>query len=129
MRATCLLFGVRLDDVGTHALPWSDLSALIRWAPPDSPIVRAMHPEIGEWATALKTNQILADGVDVSQWANFQRGGGKGSKPKPYPRPGDKTRRKFGARRMRRGEAQEWLARRRRGLGRQLAREDVVLDE
>lgn len=82
----------------------------------DSPIVRAAHPEVAEWASTAKTNAILADGFDVSQWANYQRGGGKGSKPRPYPRPGDRSTRKFGTRRMTRQEVQSWLARRRQGL-------------
>lgn len=78
--------------------------------------MRAMNPEIAEWATPLKTNQIVADVFDATAWANYQRAGGKGSKPKPYPRPGDKTKKKFGTRRMSRMEAQQFLARRRRGL-------------
>lgn len=105
-----------MDDLGTFALPWSDLHALITWAPEDSPIMRAIHPEVSEWASRVKTNSILADAIDVAQWANYQRGGGKGSKPKPYPRAGSRSRTTFGKRRMDRAEARAWLKKRRQGL-------------
>lgn len=78
--------------------------------------MRALHPEVAEWSSRIKTNSILADAVDVAQWANYQRGGGRGSKPKPYPRPGDRQRKKFGTRLMSPAEAREWLAKRRQGL-------------
>lgn len=116
MRATCLQFGVRLDDLGTYALPWSDLAALIQWAPADSPIMRAVHPEVAEFATPMKTNQILADHFDATAWGNYQRAHGKGSRPKPYPRPGDRSKQRFGSRRMSRAEARRFLERRRQGL-------------
>lgn len=40
------------------------------------------------WASRGTTNYLLAHVVDRLASANHQRGGGKGSKPKPIPRPG-----------------------------------------
>lgn len=46
---------------------------------------RAQHPDSEEWGLP---EQLLAAVFDVLNMANYQRGGGKGSKPKPLPRPG-----------------------------------------
>lgn len=40
--------------------------------------------EYVEWGT---TDWLLAGVLDVLQGANWQRGGGKGQRPKPIPRP------------------------------------------
>lgn len=37
--------------------------------------------------------QLMASAVDVLQWANHQRAGGKGSKPTPLDRPADLLKR------------------------------------
>lgn len=43
------------------------------------------------WST---TDHLLAHVVDAARGANWQRGGGKGPRPKPVPRPGkDGTKR------------------------------------
>lgn len=38
------------------------------------------------WTTA---DYLAADQADSLTWANWQRAGGKGQKPKPIPRPAD----------------------------------------
>lgn len=40
------------------------------------------------WSTSTMTNLLLASIADIGAMANWQRGGGKGSKPKPIKRPG-----------------------------------------
>lgn len=42
--------------------------------------------ELDQWGTA---EHLLAAIYDALKGANWQRGGGKGTKPKPLPRPGD----------------------------------------
>jgi len=52
-----------------------------------------MHPEFSAWATRVKTNGILADIYDVLsdiRYALITIGGGKPTKPNPYPRPNAK---------------------------------------
>lgn len=44
-----------------------------------------LDPQGAGWGI---TEHLLAASVDVLQGANWQRGGGKGTKPKPLPRPG-----------------------------------------
>lgn len=45
------------------------------------------HGDIVRWSD---TEYLLAAIVDVLAWANWQRGQGKGPKPKPIRRPTDK---------------------------------------
>lgn len=41
-------------------------------------------------------DHLLAGAVDALRGANWQRGGAKGSKPKPIPRPGTSTQARHG---------------------------------
>ena len=45
--------------------------------------------EMGSDNAWTVTDHLLADAVDALNGANFQRGGGKGEKPKPVPRPAE----------------------------------------
>ena len=72
-------------DLGTHRLSWRRLSVLIANLPKESATVREMlGAQFVEWST---TDWLLAGVIDVLQGANWQRGGGKGSRPKPVERP------------------------------------------
>jgi hypothetical protein len=60
---------------------------LIGQLPSDSATIRAMAedappsdtpPDSGRWAL---TDQLLGHALDALQWANWQRGGGKGNRP------------------------------------------------
>lgn len=55
---------------------------------PRSAIARALDPEGALWADPAMANFLLAAVVDHLAAANWQRSGGKGSRPKPVPRPG-----------------------------------------
>ncbi len=60
---------------------------LIENLPDDSATGRALSGATGaEWTT---TDHLLAGIYDTLRVANWQRGGGKGRRPKPIPRPGD----------------------------------------
>lgn len=81
--------GLRLRDCPSRALNWRDVILVIRYAARDSPIQRALADDDGPiWGTS---DYLLAMTVDALHAANYQRGGGKGTKPKPLPRPGDTT--------------------------------------
>ncbi|MCG5460852.1 hypothetical protein MED01_004278 [Micromonospora sp. MED01] len=80
-----------------------ELLVLVRHLPPDSPLGIALHGEAGRWST---TDHLLASTVELLAGANWQRGGGKGSKPKPLPRPdarAEKRRREYVGRLQRLG--------------------------
>jgi hypothetical protein len=57
---------------------------LIRYLPPESSL-RAERDEGAGWSLS---DHLLASAVDALRGGNWQRSGGKGSKPKPIPRPG-----------------------------------------
>jgi hypothetical protein len=51
----------------------------------DSHYLRSLFGESADWSV---TDQLLALIADLLAAANWQRGGGKGTRPKPLPRPG-----------------------------------------
>jgi len=59
--------------------------------PPESRFLRAATNGKTEWSA---TEHLLAAAVDTLQSANWQRGGGKGSRPKPIKRPGSEAQEK-----------------------------------
>ena len=90
-------FGLRSRMLGNGRLTWGDVRVIVSNPPLDSPLRRAFSDN-HEWPWT-RTDHLLALVVDVLQLANWQRGGGKGSKPKPIPRPGSREveTRRFGA--------------------------------
>lgn len=62
----------------------SRLLARILNLPPESAFIRAIAPQAawtpGEYLLAMAVDQLAA--------ANYQRGGGRGTRPDPVPRPG-----------------------------------------
>jgi hypothetical protein len=78
-----------------------------------------MLERVGEAAMWGPAENMLAATVDLLQAANWQRSGGKGSRPKPWPRPGvsDPNAKRFGNQKM---TVEQWhahKARRRHRLG------------
>jgi len=65
--------------------PMKVLRLLVR-LPRESRFVRAAGGAQHEWGTG---DYLLAQAVDLLAGANYQRGGGKGRRPKPIPRPAD----------------------------------------
>lgn len=59
--------------------------ALIEHLPAGS----ALWQELGYDGAWTPETHLLAQAVDLLAGANYQRGGGKGEKPKPLPRPSD----------------------------------------
>lgn len=54
--------------------------------PRESRFVAAVGGPSHEWSTS---EYLLAQILDLTAGGNYQRGGGKGRRPKPVPRPGD----------------------------------------
>lgn len=87
LRYDLFLAGRSLDDLGSPGFSWLDLRALMLWSPTTSAYARAALGTDVAQAAALDV-QLLYLVVDLLAGGNWQRGGGKGSKPKPMKRPG-----------------------------------------
>lgn len=92
---TLLELGLDLNDLGTERLSWSRLWAVVRWSPSTSALSKSMHGEDAEWSI---DTHLLASAVDALRAGNWQRGGGKGKRPKPVERPGkdDQNKKTYG---------------------------------
>ena len=110
IRHLLLSHGLRWRDRG-RAWDWADLLVLVEFAPHDSPLVRAIDPN-ERWA---RSDHMFADLYDliglVVRVLSRDR-----IKPKPYPRPGDRSVQRFG-KPMSMSEALKWREMRRRGEG------------
>jgi hypothetical protein len=84
IEADLLRAGFTLKDLGKR-VTWRAVLAFVKRAPQDSAVYREM---VGEDAVWTLEAQLMALAVDVLNIANFQRGSGKGTKPKPLERPG-----------------------------------------
>ena len=72
--------GRSIHDLGSIRLSWVELAAFITHAPPDAAI-RMLRDPLSAFRTAEST--LLSTVVDTLAGANWQRGGGKGPRPKP----------------------------------------------
>jgi len=82
-------YGIHIGHLGTRRLTFRRLLVLMNGLPSESSFVAAQAadmpsssgtPNASEWPL---TDQLLVHVIDVLQWANWQRGGGKGRKPTP----------------------------------------------
>jgi len=76
--------GLRRWQIGTVDLSWHDLLVFVKWLGPDSSYYRASNPKSWPWDA---NTEFLSAILYVLQWANFQRAGGQGDKPKMIRRP------------------------------------------
>lgn len=74
-----------LSDLFTGRLTWRQLRSFLSHLPRDSALARKLLGNDAPWGLS---EQLLALAVDAIRQGNWQRGGGKGGKPKPVPRPG-----------------------------------------
>ncbi len=65
-------------------MTWRELSAYVKHLPQDSALGRELYGEAADWTT---DTHMLAYAIDLLAGANWQRGGGKARRPKPFPRP------------------------------------------
>ena len=95
--------GVRLAQLWQGTLTPRQLIVYLRHLPLNSPLGVALHGDAARWGPA---EHLLAVAIDVLQGANWQRGGGRGSRPQPIKRPdprAEKRRREYVARLKRLG--------------------------
>ena len=80
--------GYTLKDLGER-LSWTDLRDFVAHLPPTSgsAFYRKTHPQSWWWTPEM---DFLGAVLAAVQWGNWQRGGGKGDKPKQLKRPADK---------------------------------------
>lgn len=80
--------GLRLADIGER-FTWNDFRDFVYNLPPtqDSAFYRANHPQSWWWTPEL---DFIGAVLTATQWGNWQRGGGKGDKPRQVQRPLDK---------------------------------------
>lgn len=80
-----ITLGLRLEWLGSPVLSWRDLVVIIRESPRTSALSRSIHGEAAAWGPL---EHLAAAQLDALNGGNWQRGGGKGPKPKPTKRPG-----------------------------------------
>lgn len=82
--------GLRLEDLGPD-FGWPDLRDFIANLPPtgESALYRVQFPKSWWWTP---DHDFFAALLASLQWANWQRGGGKGPKPEPVKRPKEKRK-------------------------------------
>jgi hypothetical protein len=100
---------LRLDWLGTRRLSWRDLLVIVKQAPRESSLARAMHGEDALWGL---TDHLVAAAVDELAVANWQRQGKKGApRPKPLPRPGKQSKtQRIGAEPLPIADLEAWIA-------------------
>lgn len=82
--------GATVDDIGP-VMNWRDFRDFINNLPPsgDSALYRSLYPKSWWWHP---TFDFLSAILNALQWANWQRGGGRGERPKPIKRPREESR-------------------------------------
>lgn len=113
--------GHELQDVG-RSLSWGALASFVMNVSGDSALSEEMNADYHIWATATKTNGILADIYDMLAQINANLvaiGERKPSKlPKAYPRPGVEEKQEnvkhFGKGALPKGEFRKWLEKKRK---------------
>lgn len=82
--------GLRLRWIGdgTDRMSWRDLIALVHHPLPDSSLSIQVTGGDSQWGLQEHLQALIFDAVQGIIWQN---GGGKGAKPKPFPRPEDTT--------------------------------------
>jgi hypothetical protein len=68
-------------------LTWPEFRAFVNHLPPTSALYRVQYPKSYWWTPELG---FLAGILHAAQTANWQRGGGKGSRPKMAKQPKDR---------------------------------------
>lgn len=83
-----LTLGLDIRRIGHPDLDWRRLRAVVTFLPSTSAFARSVNGPAAAWTVG---DYLLAQAVDALHAANWQRAGGKGQRPKPVPRPTDKT--------------------------------------
>lgn len=86
IEADLMAIGARLRHVGTDALTWRELYAVVKHAPFDSALYRVQQGDDAPWGLKEMLLAQIADEIAVSNWIASR--GKKSDYPKPIPRPG-----------------------------------------
>lgn len=101
-----ITLGLRLRDLGTPAFTWRDLLVIVLNLPRAAALRREQLGDAAEWGVL---EYLMARNVEAGEGANWQRAGGKGARPKPLPRPGQKSESKrFGSGAIPISEFDDW---------------------
>ena len=101
--------GLRLRDLGTEALTWADLQAIVVWVDQDSALSRALRGDDWPWGLS---EMLTAAAVDRLSWlVYFQTKDAqhKRNQPKPIPRPGVQQPERYGDKPMSIAEMNRFL--------------------
>lgn len=81
---------MRLRQLGSPELSWRDLLVIVREAPRDSPISRAVAPELSAWGLPEELLAQIVHAVQVLAWQGTEDAQKRrtGTYPRPIPRPG-----------------------------------------
>lgn len=82
-------YGIPVADVFAGRMTWRRFRVLLGQLPADSATVRAASGDAAAWTLS---EHLLAGILDAELAALWQRGGGKGRRPRPIERPGTKAR-------------------------------------
>lgn len=83
-----IALGLRLRDLGTADLTWSDLWAICKHSPPGSALARALNPA-DEWRLGELLLADIADSLRWIQWSKTRAAQRAGARPpRRIPRPG-----------------------------------------
>ncbi|WP_431953980.1 DUF5361 domain-containing protein [Nocardia lijiangensis] len=85
--------GLRLRLLGTEALTWADLKAIVRHLPLESALLRVMYPDAHQWQVGQHLLAEVADSLRWLMWAKTDDGRRGRNRPDLIPRPGVKSRR------------------------------------
>lgn len=107
--ARLLEFGLRWPRDDEYFQDWDLIVAAVETEPPDGPIHRAKNPKTWHWYVPGYHEQVLQN--ELTAVANWQRGGGKGKRPKPATRPWDekKTTRNISVAPMKTEDFEKWF--------------------
>lgn len=91
LQVDLLRLGLNLRDVGTPALTWADLLAIVKDNPEDSALTRSVNGTTPEQRMWTMDRLLLAEAVDTLRllmWAKTEDGQKGRNRPPKIPRPG-----------------------------------------
>ena len=104
------LLGLTFEQAA-YSLGWGNLRDFANNLPLTSATYRALHRESVEFGNPIRQSAMLADIYDLVSNFSFmfaKAHGGKGQRPKPYPRPGSDNGESIGSDPIPISEFNEW---------------------
>ncbi|GAB2525482.1 DUF5361 domain-containing protein [Nocardia heshunensis] len=77
-----------MRQLGGETLSWSDLKAIVKFLPPDSALMRTMHPEAHRWRLDQYLLAEMADCLRWLVWSKSDDARNGRNRPEPITRPG-----------------------------------------